>query len=348
MEWPASCTIIFQEVRNLFRYRGINHTTQYQLYSKVGRPSKQQHDPKKQQNRFLSNANTTNDSSMADEKIKIRIVCISDTHNASPGEGYTLPRGDILIHAGDLTNNGQPSEIRKAIAWLREADYEHKIVIAGNHDLALDEHFPNQHDDATQLRQMMREDDKITYLEHENKVVTIKGTKIKVFGSPYSPASASKQWAFQYPPSQAEQLWPDIPPDTTVLITHTPPAGHLDTSAHWTQGGCPALSQALYRTAPLLHVCGHCHEGRGGQTVCWNDKAEAEHGVTEWQDPGSGNKKQCLFDLTKKSRKAAGADGAAKETAIVNASIMAKSYGRGAKAFNKPIVVDIELPIVVD
>jgi len=95
-----------------------------------------------------------------------------------------------------------------------------------------------------------------------------------------------------------------------------------------------------------LHVCGHCHEGRGAQVVSWSDdEAEAEHGVTEWTDPGSGNKKQSLFDLTgKKSRAAAPHADAARETAIVNASIMAKSYGRGAKAFNKPIVVDIELP----
>jgi Icc-related predicted phosphoesterase len=288
---------------------------------------------------------------------RLRIVCISDTHNASPGSGYTLPPGDILIHAGDLTNNGQPSEIRKALFWLREANYEHKIVIAGNHDIALDENFPNQSDDEemTQLRRTIREDDKITYLEHESRVITVKGTQIKVFGSPFSPAppSASKQWAFQYPPSQAQELWSNIPSDTTILITHAPPAGHLDTSAHWTQGGCPALSKALFRTKPRLHVCGHCHEGRGAQVVCWSDEAEAEHSVTDWTDPGSGNKKQSLFDLTgKKSRRAdphAAADtGTAKQTAIVNASIMAKSYGRGAKAFNKPIVVDIELPAIME
>jgi Icc-related predicted phosphoesterase len=274
---------------------------------------------------------------------KVRIVCISDTHNASPGEGYTLPRGDILIYAGDLTNSGQPSEIRKALAWLRGADYENKIVVAGNHDISLDEHFPNQHEEAAEIRQMIRADDNITYLEHESTVIEIKGTEIKFFGSPYSPASAEKQWAFQYPPDQAEQLWSSIPSDTTILITHTPPAGHLDTSAHWTRGGCPALSEALSRIKPLLHVCGHCHEGRGGQVVCWNE-AEAEHGVTEWQDPGSGNKKQSLFDLTASS--AAGvALQLGKETAIVNASIMAKSYGRGVKAFNKPIVVDVELPV---
>ena len=291
---------------------------------------------------------------------KIRIVCISDTHNASPGSGYTLPPGDLLIHAGDLTNNGQTSEIRKALAWLREADYEHKIVIAGNHDRCLESqlhpsHQPDEDGDeeAAQLCQMMREDDRITYLEHESKVITVKGMEIRVFGSPYSPATASstQYTAFQYPPSRAQQLWSSIPSNTTILITHTPPAGHLDTSAHWTQGGCPALSQALFRSKPRLHVCGHCHEGRGAEIVCWSDEAEAEHGVTEWTDPGSGNKKQSLFDLTgKKSRRAATtpihAGAIAKETAIVNASIMAKSYGRGTKAFNKPIVVDIELPAV--
>lgn len=287
---------------------------------------------------------------------KIRIVCISDTHNASPGSGYTLPPGDILIHAGDLTVNGHPSEIRKALAWLREADHEHKIVIAGNHDLSLDQQLPDQTnaEEAVQLRQAMREDDKITHLEHESRVITVKGIEVKVFGSPYSPATASPTLyaAFQYPPSQAQQLWSSIPLDTTILITHTPPAGHLDASARWTQGGCPTLAQALVRTAPRLHVCGHCHEGRGARIVRWSNEAEADHSVTKWTDPGSGNKKQSLLDLTgKKSRRAVApihaAGNAAKETAIVNASIMAKSHGRGAKAFNKPIVVDIELPRAV-
>ena len=33
---------------------------------------------------------------------KTRIVVISDTHNASPKDGaFKLPKGDVLIHAGD-------------------------------------------------------------------------------------------------------------------------------------------------------------------------------------------------------------------------------------------------------
>jgi len=63
--------------------------------------------------------------------MKLRIVCISDNHNAAPGEGYTLPKGDVLIHAGDLTNQGNLSELKKALTWLESAEFALKIVIAG-------------------------------------------------------------------------------------------------------------------------------------------------------------------------------------------------------------------------
>jgi 3',5'-cyclic AMP phosphodiesterase CpdA len=58
---------------------------------------------------------------------KTRIVCISDTHNQTP----KLPCGDVLIHTGDLTNQGSYSELQKTVAWLEKADFEAKIVVAG-------------------------------------------------------------------------------------------------------------------------------------------------------------------------------------------------------------------------
>lgn len=61
----------------------------------------------------------------------MRIVCVSDTHNAAPGEGFALAKGDILIHAGDLTNQGSHSELQKAIKWLAATDFAVKIVVAG-------------------------------------------------------------------------------------------------------------------------------------------------------------------------------------------------------------------------
>ena len=58
-------------------------------------------------------------------------MCISDTHNHGPGEGFTLPKGDVLIHAGDLTNQGSYNELKKALDWIGKADYAVKIVVAG-------------------------------------------------------------------------------------------------------------------------------------------------------------------------------------------------------------------------
>jgi 3',5'-cyclic AMP phosphodiesterase CpdA len=62
---------------------------------------------------------------------KTRFVCISDTHNASAPSSFQLPRGDVLIHAGDLTNQGSHSELQKALQWLEDADFEAKIIVAG-------------------------------------------------------------------------------------------------------------------------------------------------------------------------------------------------------------------------
>lgn len=63
---------------------------------------------------------------------KTRFVCISDTHTACPSDGaFKLPKGDVLIHAGDLTNQGSLSELRKTLDWIEKADFELKIVIAG-------------------------------------------------------------------------------------------------------------------------------------------------------------------------------------------------------------------------
>lgn len=85
--------------------------------------------------------------------VKVRIVCVSDTvsspiphgrlqltlpqHNHSPGEGYKLPQGDVLVHAGDLTNQGSLPELKKAVEWISKADFEAKVVIAGNMTIVL-------------------------------------------------------------------------------------------------------------------------------------------------------------------------------------------------------------------
>ena len=64
---------------------------------------------------------------------KTRFVCVSDTHNASPADGaFKLPKGDVLVHAGDLTKQGTLKELRKTLDWVESTDFEAKIVVAGS------------------------------------------------------------------------------------------------------------------------------------------------------------------------------------------------------------------------
>lgn len=63
-----------------------------------------------------------------------RFVCLSDTHGYSPGEAFKLPKGDVLIHAGDITNRGSVQELDKSLQWIFDADFEAKIIIAGGQD----------------------------------------------------------------------------------------------------------------------------------------------------------------------------------------------------------------------
>ena len=50
---------------------------------------------------------------------KIRFVCISDTHATIEKEPIDfVPVGDVLIHAGDITDVGQPHEIKRFNEYL--------------------------------------------------------------------------------------------------------------------------------------------------------------------------------------------------------------------------------------
>ena len=101
-------------------------------------------------------------------------------------------------------------------------------------------------------------------------------------------------------------MWDDqIPLDTDIVITHTPPKYHCDESGHGGAAGCQALREELWRVRPHLAICGHIHEGRGAEIVYWDletPNTRYKESITEyWTDPGLDSKKQSLIDLSSKS-----------------------------------------------
>ena len=61
----------------------------------------------------------------------VRFVCISDNH----GRTFPVPDGDVLLHAGDLTELGRIEEMECVAEWIYSLPHPVKILIGGNHDV---------------------------------------------------------------------------------------------------------------------------------------------------------------------------------------------------------------------
>lgn len=190
---------------------------------------------------------------------------------------------------------------------------------------------------------------RLTWLNHESREIRLTDptgpqTTFKVFGSPYSPHIDG--WAFGYTPDQAPTFWNDIPLDTDIVVTHTPPAGHLDTSQKKSRG-CEHLQRRLWDVRPRLSVCGHVHEARGYHRIQWGGQPGEVRNTIAGDLPGWQSRKQSSVDLCRKPGSRLDNDGGSvrNETCVVNAAIMANSWPyRGGKRFIAPIVVDLDLP----
>ncbi|CUS12851.1 unnamed protein product [Tuber aestivum] len=285
---------------------------------------------------------------------KIRIVCISDTHNIQ----FKPPDGDVLIHAGDMTNAGSHTELKRAVEWMGGLEHEVKIVLAGNHDgVTLDPLFfkefgdrfhncnPQSHEDNLKLFVSSEARSRgIVYLNHEAKrVVLDDGRTFKVFGSPWSKKSGLWGFGYDEPNCLDESLWVDVPADTEVMVTHGPPRCHLD-SPQAPKIGCECLRQTLWNVRPALHVFGHVHQGRGVEVVKWDTQSPhiryKELSTTKISDPAPESKKLFKVDLTRIAER--------EETCLVNAAIPMQPWrkGIGHAGRNKAVVVDLMVDVV--
>ena len=203
----------------------------------------------------------------------MRIVCISDTHSLHKimDDINPLPKGDILIHAGDCTNVGKPHEVTDFVHWFQNLKgFDTKIFIAGNHDFAFEEHrYPHHKGDYDWYYHLMNEENlsqsDVVYLEDNSFIIESPefSRPIKFWGSPWQPEFYN--WAFNLPRmgEELEKYWSMIPEDTDVLITHSPPNYIRDFTPTNLAVGCELLAFHVERVKPLLHVFGHIHHSYG-------------------------------------------------------------------------------------
>lgn len=160
---------------------------------------------------------------------------------------------DLAIFSGDESNyydvyKNEP-ECKDFINWFGNLPIKYKVMVAGNHSAYISKH-------TKEFRELCKYYN-IIYLENEG--VGIEG--LKIWGSPYSPTFGN--WYFMKARDKMQKLWDNIPDDTDILVTHTPPRNCLDLSYNRNHElefcGCTNLLKHVFRVKPKLHLFGHIH-----------------------------------------------------------------------------------------
>ena len=209
----------------------------------------------------------------------MRIVCISDTHSLQHRMLHQIPSGDVLIHAGDISNRGGEKDVTEFVYWFQNIKgFDSKIFISGNHDHSFEQvNKPHHKRDYDWLRNLISDENlsqsNVTYLE--DSFITIESPEfskpIKIYGSPWQPWF--HDWAFNLPrlSDELNSKWEAISEDVDILITHGPPNEILDLVNNFRQlnrnVGCELLRFHMERIKPALNVFGHIHEGYGTKRV---------------------------------------------------------------------------------
>lgn len=79
--------------------------------------------------------------------IATRLLIQSDTHGLKFDDTFTAqpPQVDLVIHCGDLTEESKLFEFEATLDLLRKINAPVKVVIAGNHEITLEEETYKKH-----------------------------------------------------------------------------------------------------------------------------------------------------------------------------------------------------------
>lgn len=173
----------------------------------------------------------------AKKTFEMKILHISDTHGCHR-RLHNLPQADIVVHSGDFTMNGSEQEALDFMNWFCDLPYPQKIFICGNHDECL---YGATIDGL---------DGNVHYLC--NSGIEIEG--LKFYGIPMFMGDCITD--------RQTRHYANIPDDTDILITHTPPFGILDFDDNINYGSEELLSR-ISVVRPRLNLFGHIHARHG-------------------------------------------------------------------------------------
>lgn len=187
----------------------------------------------------------------------MRIVAFSDTHGSH--EELVIPRGDVLVFAGDCCNYGRLQELGSFLRWIEKLRFPGPIIfVPGNHDWPCE----NQQQLA---REWCHDVGVHLLIGHPTRKV-INDTSYLFYGHPWTPRF--NDWAFNVDRDSPEMVAQvqQIPPGLDVLISHGPPLGILDRE-HNMNLGCAVLLDRIAHVRPAVTIFGHIHDGHGESII---------------------------------------------------------------------------------
>ncbi len=173
----------------------------------------------------------------------MKILAFSDIHQNKKVAREIVEssvKADVIIGAGDFATCGQGAS--DTIDILKMASIP-VIIVPGNHD------------NIAELKSLC-DNWPLGYFLHGDSVEIDRFVFLGLGGE--IPARNNAHWNESLSEKTAEEILSNSQ-NYDVLITHTPPLGHVDVEEDGIHDGSEAILHAIEKQQPKLNLCGHMH-----------------------------------------------------------------------------------------
>jgi hypothetical protein len=164
---------------------------------------------------------------------RTRFLVVSDTHGQWPfTNSHHAPPANVFLHCDDLTQVEGLASLKRAFDDIKTIDAPLKLVIAGNHDLELDEEWVRKNmegeEDLEESKACLdfvksQKAFGVYYLgEGVHEFELRNGKMLRVFTSPYTPGFNGFVFAYTYDEDRFNPGNDSMPENIDIIMTHGP------------------------------------------------------------------------------------------------------------------------------